>query len=379
MPDLTVRDVTAALEDWAPAGSRLDFDRVGLQVGDPAGAVGSVLVALDLTPAVIEEAEAAGAGLIVTHHPLLFRPLERLVPDSLVPAMAYRLARAGIAYYAIHTNLDVAPAGVSFALAERLGLLDVRFLQRQRGRLVKLVTFVPESHLARVRQALAAAGAGHIGDYTECAFASGGTGYYRPGDEADPFSGEPGRLEHAAEMRLETEVPRWRLGPVLRALQEAHPYEEVAYDVFAMEQEHTRSGLGAVGDLEEAVPLERFLATVSERLAADALRYAGDPERPVRRIAVCGGSGSSLIGDAIAAGADAFVTADVTYHTFFEPLGADGSPRLALIDAGHYETEWITESLIADRLARQFPGLDVRKTAHRTSPVRTFPAHTRSG
>ncbi|MDX1531002.1 MAG: Nif3-like dinuclear metal center hexameric protein, partial [Rhodothermales bacterium] len=259
-----------------------------------------------------------------------------------------------------------------FALAELLGLTDVRFLDRMDGTLVKLATFVPESHFEAVRAALAEAGAGRIGDYSACAFATRGTGFFRPGEESDPFSGERGELERAEELRLEAEVARWDLSRVLEALREAHPYEEVAYDLYPLEQPNTRAGLGAVGEVPEAVPLRALLERVADRLDAASLRYCGDPEAEVRRVAVCGGAGASLLGKARAAGADAFVTADVTYHTFFQPLGLDGAPQMALIDAGHYETEWVTERLLVDWIAERFPGVDAQRTRHRTSPMRTF-------
>ncbi len=370
--DMTVRDIAAALERWAPPGSKLSYDHVGLQVGNPAREVASVLVALDLTPAVVDEAEALGADLIVTHHPLLFRPLKRLVPTDFVSGLAYRLAQSGIAYYAIHTNLDAAPGGVSFALAEHLGLQDVRFLDGLAESLVKLVTFVPPDHAEAVRTALADAGAGRIGDYTECGFAITVTGHFRPGDGSDPHTGTPGELESIEEVRIETEVARWDVGRVVSALKQAHPYEEVAYDLYPVEQPSTRAGLGAIGTLDEQVPLKVFLERVAEKLEAASLRYVGDPEATVETVAVCGGAGSSLVSNALAAGADAFVTADITYHTFFQPLAPDGAPRLSLIDAGHYETEWITERLLVGWLAERFPGLDVRATEHRTSPMQTF-------
>jgi dinuclear metal center YbgI/SA1388 family protein len=369
---MTVRDLAAALEAWAPPGSKLSYDHVGLQVGDPNADVSSVLVALDLTPAVVDEAEVLGADLIVTHHPLLFRPIKRLVPTDFVSALAVRLAQSGIAYYAIHTNLDAAPGGVSFALAEQLGLFDVRFLEGMRESLAKLVTFVPADHADAVRAALADARAGRIGDYSECAFTSPGTGHFRPGDAADPFTGTPGEPTSAEEIRLEVEVARWDVGHAVRALKQAHPYEEIAYDVYHVEQSSTQAGLGAVGTLPEAEPLDAFLGRVADRLDAAALRYVGDDGAAVETVAVCGGSGSSLVPQALAAGADALVTADVTYHTYFQPLDTSGAPRLALIDAGHYETERITERLLTDWLAERFPELTVRPTEHRTGPMRTF-------
>jgi dinuclear metal center YbgI/SA1388 family protein len=369
----SIRKITAALESWAPPASKLDYDNVGLQVGDASREVDRVLVALDLTPAVIEDAEKTGAGLIVTHHPLLFRPLKRVASDDPPGALALRLAEARIAYYAIHTNLDAAPGGVSFALAEQIGLRDIRFLQPLEGKLVKLATFVPAGHAAGVRQALAAAGAGRIGDYEECAFELAGTGHFRPGEGASPFIGSAGGGHEAVnEIRIEVEVPRWDLGRVLRALREAHPYEEVAYDVFPVEQPASRFGMGAIGSLEAPEPMARFLERVASRLDSASLRYAGRRDAMIGRVAVCGGSGGSLIRDAARAGADAFVTADLTYHRFFETMDASGEPGMALVDAGHYETEAVTEDLLISYLRDRFPDVAFERTRHRTSPMQTF-------
>ena len=233
----TVRDIAAALEAWAPPASKLDYDNVGLQVGHPNRAVSNVLVALDLTPEVIDEAVEISAGMIVTHHPLFFRPQKRIVSDDLIGGMTLRMAEQGIAYYAIHTNLDLAHGGVSFALAEKLGLQDVRFLEPAEGKLVKLVVFVPETHAEAVRNALAAAGAGRIGDYEACSFETKGTGRFKPGAEASPHIGEAaGGLESVQEVRLEVEVMRWDLNRVLNSVKTVHPYEEIAYDIYTVEQ-----------------------------------------------------------------------------------------------------------------------------------------------
>lgn len=368
----TIHEVITWLERWAPPGSAQGYDNSGLQVGDPARAVTRALLALDLTPEVVHEARETGAELVVTHHPLLFRPLRRLTTGDWSGALALELAEARIALYSIHTNLDAALGGVSFALGRQLGLEDLRLLEPLEESLYKLVTFVPASHFEAVREALARAGAGRIGEYDSCAFASPGTGYFRPGDATQPFIGRAGELEHADELRLEVELARWELGTVARALKEAHPYEEVAYDVYPVAQPSTRTGLGALGRLPEPEPLGSFLARVADRLETPALRYTGRLEAPVETVAVCGGAGSDLMKKALAAGADAYVTADVTYHRFFDALGTDGSPRMALVDAGHYETERVTEALLQERLAERFPGVTWRRTRHRTSPVRTF-------
>ena len=369
----TIRDVTRALEEWAPPGSAQSYDNVGLQVGDAGRVLQRGLVALDLTPRVISEAQERDANLIITHHPLLFRPLESVTSSSWTGGLALQLAEAGIALYSIHTNLDAAPGGVSFALAEQLGLSDVRFLDGFPESLYKLTVFVPADHLEPVRQALAEAGAGRIGDYEACAFATEGTGYFKPGDATTPFIGEAGGpLEKAPECRLEAEVARWSLNPVLGALQKAHPYEEVAYDLYSVEQKNTRAGLGALGRLEKPEPLAAFLERTAQCLDAESLRYAGNDEAPVQTVAVCGGAGSDFIGQALQAEADVYLTADVTYHSFFEVLDEEGRARMALVDAGHYETEAVTEQLLVDWLREEFAAVDWLRTQTCTSPVDTY-------
>ncbi|NNF03517.1 MAG: Nif3-like dinuclear metal center hexameric protein [Rhodothermales bacterium] len=368
-----LRSIADAIESWAPPQSAQSYDNVGLQVGRADAEIRRAVVALDMTPQVLDEARRRDAQLIVTHHPLLFRPLKRLTPDSLVSSLALSLAESGIALYAAHTNLDAARGGVSFALAGQLGLENVEFLQGMDGQVVKLVTFVPPEHAGAVRTALGEAGAGRIGRYDHCAFTAPGTGHYRPGEGTDPYAGESGGdIESADEIRIEAEVARWDLPAVLSALRERHPYEEPAYDVIPVDQPYRDAGIGAVGDLPNESSLGDFLRHVCTVLENPALRYAGEPAARIRRVAVCGGSGSSFLSAARSAGADVFVTADVTYHTYFDVLNTDGTPRMALVDAGHYETERITETLLTDWLSERFPDVDWIRTDVRTAPVATF-------
>ncbi len=369
---MTVSDVLDHLHAWAPPGQKADFDRVGLQVGDPGAEVTRVLVALDLTPAVVDEAAETGAGLIVTHHPLLFKPAGHVTATHPVGSLVWRLARAGVSYAAIHTNLDAARGGVSFALAEQLGIRDAQILAPLDGVMKKVVVFAPATAADAIRQALASAGAGEIGDYAACSFTVSGTGRFVPEAGATPAVGTVGEAEAVEEVRIEAVVPSWAVGAVRSAVASAHPYEEPAVDVYPLDGAATRQGYGAVGTLEAPEALPAFLARVRDALGAGALRYVGDDTMTVQRVAVCGGSGLSFLPAALRARADAYVTADITYHRFFEALDPEGTPRLALVDAGHYETEAITERLIADRLADAFPALDVAVTQHRTSPMRTF-------
>ncbi|PEN13746.1 Nif3-like dinuclear metal center hexameric protein [Longibacter salinarum] len=369
----TIRDLAQPLEAWAPPGSAQDYDNVGLQVGDAHRDVDTALIALDCTPAVLAEAQALGAQLIISHHPLIFRRLSSVTADGFVSNLALRLAEAQVALYSIHTNLDATPGGVSFALAEQLGLRDIDLLDGFDDSLVKLVTFVPQDHFEAVRSAIADAGAGKIGDYDACAFATDGNGYFQPGDAANPHTGTAGGdLQSVSERRIEVQVERWSLRPVLSALKAAHPYEEVAYDVYPIKGKTSQAGLGAIGHLDEAESMDHFLARVKERLNAGNLRWAGDPEGSVQRVAVCGGAGSDFIGTARKAGADAYVTSDITYHQYFNVLDTDGQAQMAVVDAGHYETEAMTEQLLKDYLTERFPDVTFHRTQHRTSPMRTF-------
>ena len=369
----TIAEISKSLEAWAPPGSAQDYDNVGLQVGDRNRRVRSALIALDMTPDVLAEASALQAQLIITHHPLLFKPLRSVTTNSFESNLALRLAEARIGLYSIHTNLDAAPGGVSFALADHLDLQDLDFMQGMPDATLKLAVFVPEDHARTVQEAMAEAGAGTIGEYEACAFEVDGTGYFKPGEGASPFIGEAGGgLESAREVKLEMEVPRWHLYAVRKAMVEAHPYEEVAHDVYSVEQPTTTAGLGAVGHLEEPMLLKEFLQLISTRLEAETLRYAGNPEAEVQRVAVCGGAGAGFVKQAMATGADAYVTSDVKYHDYFNVLDDSGNARMAFIDAGHYETEALTEALLWRYLRERFPTAAFTATSTRTSPMRRF-------
>lgn len=365
---MTVRDIGQFLEEWAPAWTSWEDDVVGLQIGEPSRSVRRALVALDVTPEVVREAAAMGAELIVSHHPMLLRAPKRIRSDEPLGAMLHQLARKRISVFSAHTNLDFAYGGVSFALAAALGLVGARFLSQRKGLLAKLVVFVPETHADAVADAMARAGAGLIGHYSDCSFRSTGTGTFRGSKDAHPFFGKPMVLEHAAEVRLEMIVPRALVASAVRAMKAAHPYDEAAYDVFLVENPSPNSGEGVIGELPRAMKLAPFLALVKNSLGARMLRFAGGTAGRLRRIAVCGGSGSALLETAIAAGAEAFVTADVRYHAFHEANG-----RILFVDAGHYETEHVILKPLAERLRAfakaQGDRLTVSVTRQRTNPI----------
>jgi len=369
----TVADIHRVIEDWAPSATAQSYDNVGLLVGRMSRPLNKVLVALDVTPQIVDEAIEQGADCLLVHHPLIFKPLKRLTDDSLESSLALRLAEAGISLYAAHTNLDAARDGVSFQLARELGVKQPEFLSTLPESVVKVVVFCPVDAAEDVRSAMFASGAGRIGAYSDCSFSSAGSGTFKADKGTNPAIGSAGGpREQVSELRMEMEVTRWHLGKVIKAMKAAHPYEEVAYDVIPVEQSFRDAGIGAVGNLPAAVSLGSFLDTVAKVLDNPALRIVGDVETPVQRVAVCGGSGSDFIGLAMRAGADVYVTADITYHRYFEVLDQTGNPRMALVNAGHFETERCTEDLLVDRLTPSFPGVRFFTTKHRTAPVRTW-------
>lgn len=322
-----------AFEAVAPPSIAWKGDNIGLLIGRPERSVTNVLVALDLTDAVIAEAVTKKANFIVTHHPAVFHPLKSVTTGTATGAMALTLIERNIAVYAAHTNLDSVKWGVNFTLAATLGLKDVKILSPIEGSLQSVTVFVPSAHADKVAESMHAAGAGMFEKYDTCSFRSEGTGTFRGGNGAEPFIGTVGKVERVPEVRLEMLAEQWKVRGVIAAMVKAHPYEEVAYNITPLANKNTEYGLGAIGVLPRPMERTRFLSLIKKRLQTSALRFTG-PDRPVQRVAVCGGSGSEFIREALAQGADAMVTADCKYHTFQE-----FEHSLLLVDAGHYETE----------------------------------------
>jgi len=338
------------LEEWAPKSLAMEGDRIGLLLGDPSSDVENVLVTLEITAEVVEEAVGLGVQLIVSHHPLFREPLSYLRFDMYPGNIIGRLIQKGINAYAAHTNLDAAPGGVNDVLARRLGLQDLEVLYpTYQEKSYKVVVFVPQGYEDRVRQAMSEAGAGRIGNYVECSFQTEGTGTFKPLPGAQPFSGEVGKLEKAQEFRLEMVVSGNKLSQVLEAMVSAHPYEEVAYDVYPLWTKSGSIGLGRVGRLKEARPLGVFAEGVKELLGLKAVRVTGDLQRPVSKVALCGGSGMRLLMRAVELGADVYLTGDVRHHEALEAKALG----ISLIDAGHHATERLIVPVIAEYLEKR--------------------------
>lgn len=360
-----VNDLLGLLNGLWPPGLAEDWDNVGLQVGDPDAEIKRVLVCLDAEEIALAEAEKTGAQVIISHHPLLHRPLKRLTPGDETGRVLFRAIRNGIAVLSAHTNLDRAADGLNDWLAARLGLIDPQPLERpQSGAFYKLVVFVPAGHEDELMEAVFAAGAGQIGNYDRCSFRTSGTGSFRGDDGTSPFIGAAGKYEEAEELRLETIVPADRLTKVVARMRKAHPYEEVAYDLLPLANLQPEVGLGRIGDLPAPLSLQGFAEQVRSRLQVATLRLVGEPQKMIRKVAVCGGSGVSLLADALRRGADCLVTGDVKYHDA-QRARAEG---LALIDAGHFATEQLMVAELSSRLRqvvaeRQLPIEIVEMTA----------------
>jgi dinuclear metal center YbgI/SA1388 family protein len=329
------RTIIDAIDKLAPRHLAESWDNVGLLVGNPEQEITKIRVTLDVTPELADLAGREGVDLIVAHHPLIFQPLKNIRTDLPPGRTLAGLIKADIALLAAHTNLDAVADGVSDILAARLGLTNPRPLVGQGEKLLKLVVFVPESHAAGVRAAITAAGAGHIGNYSHCTFQTAGTGTFLPLEGTKPFSGQQGKLEYAPEFRLETILPEAASRQVITAMLGAHPYEEVAYDLYPLNNQILTAGLGRVGELAQPQPLGELIKTVKAGLQLEHVRVAGDVRRLVKIVAVCGGAGGSLISQAEAAGADVLVTGDVKYHEAQEACQLG----MAVIDAGHFATE----------------------------------------
>lgn len=338
-----------AMERLAPRYLAEKWDNVGLLMGSPAQRVDKILVTLDVTQAVVDQAVTMGVDLIITHHPILFTPVKSIRRDLPQGKLLADLLTANIAVYAAHTNLDSATGGVNDLLATKLNLQDVKPLAvGYREKLYKLVVFVPRTHEEVVSHAIWEAGAGHIGNYSHCGFSTQGIGSFLPLDGAEPFIGRCGTLEQVEEVRLETIVPEKNSKRVLRAMMKAHPYEEVAYDLHELLNPGHELGLGRIGKLIEPLPLREFILQVKKDLGIDYVSASGEQEKMVKKVAVCGGSGASLIHKAAFAGADVFVTGDVKYHEGQDALAAG----VAIIDAGHFATEQPIISCVAEYLVQ---------------------------
>ncbi len=352
------------LDTAVPLSFQEEYDNSGLQVGLPEKEISSALITLDVTEKVIDEAIQKGCSIVISHHPLIFSGIKKITGRSPADRILFKAIKYDIAIYSSHTNLDMMRDGVSRKMAQKLGLQNIKVLQPLKGKLIKLVTFIPEDHLEKVREALFNAGAGLIGNYDRCGFTVSGTGSFRAGDGTNPYAGEKGKDHFENEIRFETVLFSHLKEKVVNALLEAHPYEEVAFDTYILENDNIDYGLGCNGDLAEPVSGKDFLNLVSSVFGSRGIRYSGLTGKTVKKIALCGGAGASLLNNAVSSGADAFVTGDIKYHTWFE-----ADDRILLVDCGHFESEKFSTEILYDLIVKKFPKFAVRFSETNTNPI----------
>ncbi|WP_299821921.1 Nif3-like dinuclear metal center hexameric protein [uncultured Pontibacter sp.] len=360
-----VKDVTDHLEQLAPLRYQESYDNAGLLTGNPNDEVRSVLIALDCTEEVVDDAIAKGCNLIVAHHPIIFKGLKSLTGKNYVERTIIKAIQNNIAIYASHTNLDSVVDGVNTKIADKLDLQKQRILVNKPQTLMQLVTFVPVGQTEQVLAALHQAGAGNIGQYSDCSFSTTGTGRFTPSELANPTIGGANKPEQVQENRIEVIFPAYLQGKIMAALQAAHPYEEVAHYLYNLENQNQEVGIGIIGELREAMHEEEFLAYLKEKMELQGLRYTTVGNRSIKKVAVCGGAGSFLIKDALRQGADALVTGDLKYHEFFDAEG-----RMMLADIGHYESEVFTKEIFYDTISKKFANFAVYLTKVNTNPIR---------
>ncbi|MGB5982139.1 MAG: Nif3-like dinuclear metal center hexameric protein [Nonlabens sp.] len=363
---MQIKQVTDYLEQLAPPYYAEDFDNIGLLTGNTSDSVKGILVTLDCLENVVDEAIEKNCNLIVTFHPIIFKGLKHLRPTDYVRKTVVKAIKNDIAIYAIHTNLDLIKGGVSYRMAQELALKNVLTLVPKKGILKKLTTYVPTQNLDEVKAALFEVGAGALGNYSECSFVSEGYGSFQGNSESNPTIGERETTETVRENQIQmTFLPHLEY-KVIAALHLSHPYEEVAYEITTLDNVYQNIGLGVVGELEEPLEKEAFLSKLKSAFGCGLVRTSLSRKREIKKVALLGGSGAFAINNAIAAGADAYVTADLKYHDFFQ-----GTETL-LCDVGHYESEQFTKTLLYEYLSDKFSSFAILCAQAQTNPVNYY-------
>lgn len=364
---MKLKEITKALEKWAPLSDAENFDNVGLLIGQGEDEITKALVTLDVTDEVMEEGISKKADLIITFHPLIFSGLKRLSGNSRIEKLVVKAIQNKIAVYAVHTNLDAQLNGVNGRICQELGLKNCQILIPKEDNLLKLVFFAPEEDVEKVKSAIFATGAGYIGNYAECSFTSEGTGQFMPVEGADPTKGNLYELYQAKEFKVEILVEKHLVHKAIAAMKEAHSYEEVAFDLVPLANRNQTKGMGQIGELETPLDENDFLKLVKNKLLAKCVRHSALTGRKIKKVAVLGGSGAFGIAAAKAAGADAFVTADLKYHDFFT-----AENQILLCDAGHFESEQFTKNHITHYLSENFPNFAVLTSEVNTNPINYY-------
>jgi dinuclear metal center YbgI/SA1388 family protein len=361
---MTIKELTRKIEELAPLSLQEPYDNAGLIIGDPGANITGALITLDVTDEVMQEAINHGYNLIISHHPLIFKGIKKLNNKGPVERLIVLAIKNDIAIYAAHTNLDNVQDGVNAMIAEKLGLVNTSILAPKGQLLKKLVTFCPVDHVTEVREAIFNAGAGHIGNYDNCSFNISGEGTFRAGEGANPFVGEVDELHSEKEIRIETVFPDYLKKSIIDAMIKAHPYEEVAYDIYPLDNSFDKVGAGIVGELKRKEEVNEFLKKIKIVFGTGCIRHTKMIKDKISKVALCGGSGSFLLHEAIASGADIFITGDMKYHDFFE-----ADHKIIVADIGHYESEQFTKELLMNFINKNIATFAVRISEVNTNPI----------
>jgi dinuclear metal center YbgI/SA1388 family protein len=367
---MQVKEIIRKIEKFAPLQIAWEKDNTGLQVGNPENEISNIFLTVDLNNTALNQAIKLKCNLIISHHPIIFTPIKKInLANDEKSLLIEKILKNNITVYSAHTNLDFTKNGVSFELAQKLGLENIEFLEKSTSNKFKLVTFVPDEFKEKLSDSLFAAGAGKIGEYSNCSFQSEGYGTFLGSEKSNPRIGRKENFEIVNETRLEVIVDSWNLNNVIQTLLNVHPYETPAYDIYKLENQNENAGFGAVGFLPDEMSVNQFLKYVAEKLSIKNFRYAKGKSSKIRKVAVCGGSGTELLTKAIKINADAFITADIKYHTF-----QDAENKILFIDAGHYETEIFGLNSIRKILEKQINDKKIKIILNKksTSPIKFF-------
>jgi dinuclear metal center YbgI/SA1388 family protein len=361
---MKLKELVSFFNEIAPFSIQESYDNSGLQTGDPEMEISGGIICLDVTPDVLEEAIDHKMNLIISHHPLIFGGIDSITGKNHTERVLLKAIKNDIAILAVHTNLDAVIPGVNDKIANKLGLVNRKILDPMQDKLLKLAFFVPVNSAETVRSVVFGAGAGVIGEYDYCSFNVEGVGTFRASENANPHVGEIGKVHNEKEIRIEIILPEYMQAKVVSALLSAHPYEEVAYDLYPLKNIHGRIGMGIVGDMEEEMEEYDFLNGLKRIFNTGCVRYTQLSGKKIKKVALCGGSGSFLLKKAISVGADVFVSADFKYHQFF-----DAENQILIADIGHYESEQFTKELFYELVTKKFPKFALRLSEVNTNPI----------
>ncbi len=359
-----IKDICNLLDSYAPPALQESYDNATLITGNPKDEVTAVLLTLDATEEIVDEAIETGCNLIVAHHPIVFKGLKSFTGKNYVERTIIKAIQNNIAIYACHTNLDNVHTGVNKKICDVLGLVNTKILAPKSGTLKKLTVFIPKENTDALLQALYKAGAGQLGNYKNCSFKTEGLGVFEPNEEATPYLGKQNKVEQVIENRVEVLLPTYAEGNVLNAMLQNHPYEEVAYYLQSLDNKNQEIGSGMVGELREAIPTEAFFNHLKSAMNLTTIKHTKSTSATIKKVAVCGGAGSFLLRNAISKNADIFISSDFKYHEFF-----DAENKIIIADIGHYESEVFTKDLFSEIISKKFTNIAVRLSKANTNPI----------